>query len=331
MKRDFCGVWRFIGQSARILMIILACFASAQAGSLQEAAIKKICSQYQDPKTIEPLKKYREPAMEKGCVACHLDCDKLTPAEQKEPPDHFLKAKEPEVCLECHASSGKDLGPAHDHQPLGKSKCTGCHDPHSSDTPKLLLKSSHGPYAARLCSSCHPAPVDGKVGLKAANADTLCYDCHSNFKAEMAGAGSRHKLLSQSNRACMECHDPHAANHEYHLKKPAQELCVSCHDEPPAQTAKKDPLPLTAEGTDRQYLKLSSKFAHEPAKKSCLICHDAHASQFPQELRVSMRDLCMGCHGPNSEKSLFMSRSTYRALSVTTLTLPIIPRNCTRL
>ncbi len=296
--RGFCGL---IGQSARIL-IILACFASAQAGQLQEAVIKDGCSKYQDPKSIEPLKKYVEPAMKQGCVVCHLDCNRLSPANQKEPPDYYLKAKEPALCLECHASSGKDLAPAHNNQPLGKSKCTGCHNPHSSDIPKILLKFSHGPYAARLCSACHPAPVDGEVGLTAANVDSLCYNCHANFKAEMAGAGSRHKLLSQSNRSCMECHDPHAANQEYDLKKPAQELCVSCHDEPPKQTAQGDAPLMTAAGTDLQYLKLSSKYVHEPARKSCLICHDAHASQFPKELRVSMHDLCMDCHGPNSEK-----------------------------
>ena len=51
-----------------------------------------------------------------------------------------------------------------------------------------------------------------------------------------------------------------------------------------------------------QYLKLTSKHVHEPAKKSCLICHDAHASEFPKELRAPVRDLCMDCHGPNSEK-----------------------------
>jgi predicted CXXCH cytochrome family protein len=308
MKMDLHGFLSLFGQSARIL-VILACFAWAQAGSLQEAVTKKGCSQYQDPKTIEPLKKFKEPAMDKGCVVCHLDCDKLTEAEKKEPPEYYLKAKEPALCLECHSASSKnispaakDLSPAHDKQPLGKSRCTGCHDPHSSDTPKLLLKFSHGPYAARLCSACHPAPVDGKVGLTAANVDLLCYDCHANFKGEMAGAGSRHKLLSQSNRSCIECHDPHAANQEYHLKKPAQELCVSCHDEPPKQTTQGDALLLTSNDTDLQYLKLSSKYVHEPARKSCLICHDAHASQFPKELRVSMHDLCMDCHGPNSEK-----------------------------
>lgn len=295
------GFLSLIRQSARIL-IFVACFASAKAGSLQEASIKDGCFKYQDPKSIEPLKKYVEPAMKQGCTTCHIDCSKLSPASQKEPPDFYLKAKEPALCLECHASSKKDLSPSHDKQPLGQSKCTGCHDPHSSDVPKLLLKFSHGPYAARLCSACHPAPVDGKVVLNAANVDSLCYSCHTHFKAEMAGAGSRHKLLSQSKKSCMECHDPHAANQEYDLKKPAQELCLGCHVEQPQQTARENKPPLEYDISNMEFLKLSSKYVHEPAKKSCLMCHDAHASQFPKELRVSTHDLCMSCHGPNADK-----------------------------
>jgi predicted CXXCH cytochrome family protein len=306
MSMDVHSFWKSVAKLARILTI-LACFESTQAGALQQAAIKDGCSKYQDPKSLGPLKKFVEPAMEKGCPTCHLACDQLSPANQKEPPEHYLKAKEPALCMECHASSGKDLSPAHDRQPLGNSRCTGCHEPHSSDTPKLLLKFSHGPYAARLCSACHPAPVDGKVALTATTVDSLCYECHTQFKAEMAGAGSRHKLLSQSNRSCMECHDPHAANQEYHLKKPAQDLCVGCHnekpaDEKPAQVIKGVTPPPELESSDAQYLKLSSKFVHEPAKKSCLICHDAHASEFPKELRVPLREVCIDCHGPNSEK-----------------------------
>ncbi len=302
MKTDIHGFWKLVGQSARALIIVLACFASAQGGSLQDAVIQGGCQKYQDPKSLGPLKKFKEPAMEKGCVACHLDCNQLTPAIQKEPPDYYLKAKEPELCQECHATFGKDLGPAHDNQPLGKSKCSGCHDPHSSDIPKLLLKFPHGPYAARLCSACHPAPTKGKVELAAANVDSLCYECHTNFKAEMAGARSRHKLLDKSKRSCMECHDPHAANQEYVLKKPEQDLCLSCHVERPEKTTQGDSGSLTFDSTDMPHLNLSSKYVHEPAKKSCLMCHDAHASEFPNELRVSTHDLCMDCHGPNSEK-----------------------------
>jgi len=100
----------------------------------------------------------------------------------------------------------------------------------------------------------------------------------------------------------MECHDPHAANREYVLKRPVQELCVGCHDEKPKNASQVEVISLE-ENADIQYLKLSSnKYVHEPAKKSCLICHDAHASEFPKELRVSVRDVCMDCHGPNAEK-----------------------------
>jgi predicted CXXCH cytochrome family protein len=308
MIMDVHGLWSLIGKSAGILFVV-AGFASAQAGPQQEAVTKAGCSQYQDPKTMGPLKKYKCSAMDKGCVACHLDCNQLSPGNQKEPPEYYLKEKEPELCLECHSVSAKnrtpaakDLSPTHDNQPLGKSKCSGCHDPHSSDIPKLLREFSHGPFTARLCSACHPAPVAGKVRLTTADVDSLCYECHTQFKAEMEGTKSRHTILSQSNRSCIECHDPHAANQEYHLKKPAQELCISCHDEPPKQTTQGNAPLLTSDGTGRQYLKLSSKYVHEPSKKSCLICHDAHASQFPKELRVSTHDLCMNCHGPNSEK-----------------------------
>jgi hypothetical protein len=68
MNMDVHFFLRLIRQSVRLL-IILACFESAHAGSLQEAVIKKGCSEYQDPKSIQPLKKYKEPALDKGCVA----------------------------------------------------------------------------------------------------------------------------------------------------------------------------------------------------------------------------------------------------------------------
>jgi predicted CXXCH cytochrome family protein len=220
----------------------------------------------------------------------------------------------------------KDLAPAHDNQPLGNSKCSRCHDPHSSNSPKLLREFSHGPYKARLCSACHPKPENGEVRLVAANGegqltaadvDLLCLECHAQFKEEMEGTKSRHKLLSQNNRACVECHDPHAANQEYVLKKPVQDLCLSCHIAPADKTTRSNPSnPSNKDGSmpseeavsastqfdDAKYLKLSAKHVHEPATKSCLWCHDAHGSAFPKELRAPVRDLCMDCHGTNSEK-----------------------------
>jgi predicted CXXCH cytochrome family protein len=315
MIRRFNVSCDFIRHSACVLILLAAC-APLPAVQLQQSVIKDGCSKYQDPKNIDMQKKFKEPALEKGCVACHLDCDQLSPGNQQEPPDYYLKAKEPELCLECHTASKKDLAPAHDNQPLGNSKCSGCHDPHTSNIPKLMREFSHGPFKARLCSACHPKPVDGKVQLAAADMDQLCSDCHTDFKEELEGTKSRHKLLSQSNKSCMECHDPHAANQEYVLKRPVQDLCLSCHVENPDKTIPKSlpsqqtvNAPTGSDDKSSQYLKLSSKHVHEPVRKSCLLCHDAHGSDFPKELRAPVRDLCMNCHGTNSEKIVQSSQA----------------------
>jgi predicted CXXCH cytochrome family protein len=320
MIRNFNVSYKLFRCSVRILILLIPC-TQLSAEQLQLSVVKVGCLKYQDPKTIGPLKKFKEPALEKGCVACHLNCDQLPADFKPDSSEYYLKAKEPALCLECHNSSVKgmkDLSPAHDNQPLGNSKCSGCHDPHSSNSSKLMREFSHSPFKARLCSACHPKPessevrlitANGKGQLTAKDADQLCYDCHTDFKEALESTKSRHKLLSQSKRSCMECHDPHAGNQEYVLKKPAQDLCLSCHDTTPnkitpgtmpsqeAVTASKG-----HEDKSTQYLNLSSKYVHEPAMKSCLFCHDAHGSEFPKELRAPVRDLCMNCHGENSQK-----------------------------
>jgi predicted CXXCH cytochrome family protein len=321
MIRSFKVFCNFIRHSANALILLTAC-VQLPAGQLQQMVIKDGCSKYQDPKTIEPLKKIKHPALEKGCVACHLDCNQLPSGDQPESPAYYLKTKEPVLCLECHNTSVKDmkdLSPAHDNQPLGNYKCTGCHDPHSGNSRLRIPEFSHGPYKARLCSACHPAPVNDKIQLAAANVNLLCTECHAQFKEEMEGTQSRHRLLSQSDRACVECHDPHAASQEYVLKKPVQDLCLGCHVEPPNKAASDNrdrPAPsqeaanTSKRSDDRnaQYLKLSSKYVHEPVTKSCVLCHDAHASEFPNELRAPAYDLCMDCHGKNAEKILNSSQ-----------------------
>ena len=321
VMRSFKKYCDFFRHSLSVLILLTAC-TQLPAVQLQQMVTKEGCAKYQDPKTVEPLKKFVEPAMKKGCGACHLDCNQLPPGNQQESPFYYLKAKEPALCLECHNTSVKDmkdLSPAHDNQPLGDSKCTACHDPHSGNNQFRLPEFSHGPYKARLCSACHPTPVKGKIQLAAANINLLCTECHAQFKEEMEGNQSRHTLLSQNDRACVECHDPHAANQEYVLKKPIQDLCLSCHDEPP-DTATPDaqgqrvPSREAANTSKRSddrgalYLRLSAKSVHAPVTKSCVWCHDAHASEFPNELRAPAHDICMDCHGKNSETILNSSQ-----------------------
>ncbi|MEJ2108601.1 MAG: cytochrome c3 family protein [Acidobacteriota bacterium] len=201
-----------------------------------------------------------------------------------------------------------DLEAAHDGEPLGNSRCTGCHDAHASNIDKRLPEFSHGPYDARLCSDCHADPVDGEVRLVAENINALCYGCHEEVQMRIEGAQSSHKLLSESDRSCVECHDPHAANQETVLIEPVYELCIGCHGEKPEKPSIPSPQEVMQSERleelnteDGGYIDLSLEHVHAPVRKSCTLCHDAHASEFTAELHAPVYELCMECHGENAE------------------------------
>jgi predicted CXXCH cytochrome family protein len=297
------------------------------------------CRQYQDPDTLDLEKKFVHPALDEGCAVCHLDCSLLPPeADAESIPEYFLKTNEPDLCLECHRELHPDLPDAHDGQPLEQARCTGCHDAHASNIPRRLPEISHGPYDARLCSACHPEPEGGEVQLVAATINGLCYDCHTDIRMRIEGAGSSHKLLEESDRSCQDCHDPHAAGQQFMLTKPVYELCTGCHVGKPEEASAPKPVepeppahePLVQESfggipsseedmrsqrfqelkTDdtEQYIDLSQEYVHKPVRQSCTLCHDAHASEFKAELRAPVYDLCMECHGENAETILNSSQ-----------------------
>jgi predicted CXXCH cytochrome family protein len=313
----FARIWNLAGLPTRILILMAACVL-LPAAPLQKEAVRNECLKYQDPNNITPQKKFRHAALDKGCVSCHMDCSQISQmAAGQEMPAYLLKAKQPGLCLECHSASKQDLSKAHDNQPLGQVQCSGCHEPHSSNSPKRIPDVSHGPYDARMCSACHSAPSADKIQLITADSDALCYECHAEFKARMDSAKSRHTLFSESKASCVECHDPHATNQRYFLKKPARDLCLGCHIASTGETApdmQSSPLPggranLPPKQPEKmRYLNLSSKYIHKPALTSCLYCHDAHASDYPNELHAPKYEVCLSCHGTNAKKIIQSTR-----------------------
>jgi predicted CXXCH cytochrome family protein len=220
MTRDFERRWDDLGLSIPLLIILAAC-APLPAAQLQQETVENECLKYQDPNTLTPQKKFKHPALDKGCVSCHLDCREASQAAgSQQMPAYYLRAKQPDLCLECHTTSKQDLSAAHSNQSLAQVQCSSCHESHSSNSPKRIPDVPHGPYDARLCSACHSAPLDGKSQLVAADIDALCYECHADFKIRIDSAKSRHTLFSESKTSCVECHDPHATNQQYVLKKP---------------------------------------------------------------------------------------------------------------
>lgn len=94
-----------------------------------------------------------------------------------------------------------------------------------------------------------------------------CVDCHSD-KQEGKHV---HTALSLG---CTSCHqvDTQPEATVVNLTMPAEELCAVCHEK-------------------------SQEKAHEPyAQNQCLVCHDAHATEFVAQTRAAANALCLECH-----------------------------------
>ena len=92
-----------------------------------------------------------------NCATCHT----AHASSQKK----LLVADPIKLCIKCHSAEEKNFQAKHGGLPVATSSCTGCHDPHSADRPKLLRTSLHQPMKGGACAECH---VEGKgFALKA--------------------------------------------------------------------------------------------------------------------------------------------------------------------
>lgn len=216
------------------------------------------------------------PAMESGCTTCHSDHRNRKPGETA--PLRNLLEQPPQLCLQCHDAGEPALAAAHGHQPFANAPCTTCHNPHASDVPKLIPARAHGPYGARQCQACHQAAEGEKIRTRAVNA--LCFTCHEEVREAIAKSRHKHTVIPTNPNSCIDCHNPHATDLEFALKKSARDLCVTCHAEVIA----------------------GMKYVHEPVQVSCTLCHNPHSSDFPKNLHTSGNDLCLECHSRKSQE-----------------------------
>lgn len=153
-----------------------------------------------------------------------------------------LKRQGIDLCAFCHIDKTVTSGTVV-HEPFAKGECSGCHDPHGAETRAMLKKAS----VSEVCLSCHQDTMKGT---------------------------HRHEPAAQD---CTQCHNPHVSEHKKLLPKPAQELCMSCH-----------------ESVQQQILTMTHP--HKPAQGACLDCHSPHASDAERVLKKPVRELCTSCH-----------------------------------
>jgi len=222
----------------------------------------------------EPAK-YLHAALKTGCETCHRKEEGKSHPEQKK--SIVLIQNMPKLCYGCHDQSkfkGKMV-----HAPFGSGMCTSCHDPHQSNTNKILKE---------------PLPE-------------VCYTCHDkkNFTKKKV-----HSVINVV--GCTTCHSPHASDFPNLLPSSATDVCITCHKSQSsgghviAMPGKRfHPVRGVTDISTITYIKVPDPKnpkreieipdPDKPGKElGCTSCHDPHSSDY-KRLFTAQR-LCLKCH-----------------------------------
>jgi DmsE family decaheme c-type cytochrome len=182
--------------------------------------------------------------VEQKCLACHIgahpnfertahgqaliSCTSCHGSHKFEGQTKMLKAKEPNLCYQCHTDAKAAFAqPFHHKVNEGLLKCSDCHDPHGTFQPNLVRTSAtqdaictkchvdtlgpfvyeHPPIKTEGCTSCHfPHGSPNSRLLIRSNVNSLCLQCHSPSMTFTApGTPSFHNQANQY-QACTVCH-----------------------------------------------------------------------------------------------------------------------------
>jgi predicted CXXCH cytochrome family protein len=168
----------------------------------------------------------------------------------------MLKSAQAPLCFGCHDAfviPGDGKGGSI-HRPVAQGACSTCHAPHGSAAKKLLV----APPDRELCLKCHKDPALDASGAAWAvqhpALDDGCPTCHlphvagapkmlTKLQPELCAGCHEDKNLNQDGEEwatphapvksgmCVSCHGPHGGPEKALLKKPALELCGTCHTE----------------------------------------------------------------------------------------------------
>lgn len=126
-----------------------------------------------------------------SCTSCH------SVHSAKSETAYLAESSTLEQCFTCHKNIRADLW-KNSHHPIreGKISCTDCHNPHGTQTAKMVIGES---------------------------VNELCYTCHTEKRGPFIW---EHAPVRES---CLVCHTPHGSNHIKLQKTSVPYLCQQCH------------------------------------------------------------------------------------------------------
>ena len=258
-------------------------------------------------KRVDTEPNLHDPVAKGQCLKCH------DPHGSEE---RYQVRKSPQVkmCNECHKPV---LTRKYAHKPVAQGECLSCHRSHGSKAKmlldasgsKLCLQQCHekmrpvtlggkqqkAHLTSEDCTKCHRSHDSNYPSLLARSPGELCLDgCHKEIKENVVWSQFKHDAMTKG-LACIECHRAHDNRFGRLLRKPAMDLCFTCHDKLQNQIE-------------------AAKFKHRPVTdKSCGSCHVPHGSNYGKLLFAyytsdtssaydpSKYAFCFSCH---SEKAV---------------------------
>lgn len=169
-----------------------------------------------------------------GCLSCH------SVHHAKSPEKLLAHSSENQTCLSCHtdqrkAQTQRSTHLFRDELHRATMQCSDCHNPHGSQTEKMLRANSvndtcyachtekRGPFlwqhspVQENCLNCHSPHGSNNQNLLSMRAPQLCQNCHLQGKHQTVSGFANSPWVF--NRACLNCHSKiHGSNHPSGLK-----------------------------------------------------------------------------------------------------------------
>jgi predicted CXXCH cytochrome family protein len=215
--------------------------------------------------------RFRHRAMASGCTDCH--------SPHASDLRYQLTKPVPDICAGCHEDIFDIMEAVVTHSPVKEdSACMNCHNPHMAENDQLLPEEDMD-----VCLGCHNEPIK-----------TDRYELAP--MGPVLAAKPRHHGPIQF-RICSECHNPHGSKYfrlltdayPARLYSPFFEsnyaLCFRCHEPKLVEVERTDSATGFRDG-DRNL-----HFVHVDKTsmgRTCRLCHDAHASSQPKQMRESV-------------------------------------------
>ncbi len=208
---------------------------------------------------LKPQNTIHPPYKEKECGSCH---DQNSMGKFIQP--------QPQLCFQCH----NDFTEKHSfsHGPVVGGYCTSCHQPHVTESKKLLLRSGQ-----QICFYCHDSKTVTSNQIHKEIKETNCTECHNPH-------GSDNRFMLQAG-ICNKCHGDFSETYSYVHGPVAGEYCATCHD---------------------AHLEKSEKLLLRSDKQLCLHCHNAKQVYQPEYHKNNEEKNCTECHNPHGGEDKYI-------------------------